>query len=81
MEQRREAVRKPEVSLEEKLAEAEDRRRVQEEEKLKKLNELCGHDKKEKVTVQNLMENQFRTKICRLIDGPSKTNATQCNAF
>ena len=50
LEQRRELVKRTEVDLETQLAEAELRRKTIEEERIKKLSELSGLNKIEKVS-------------------------------
>ena len=57
LEQRREHVKKPEVDLEVELAEADERRKIMEIERIKKLAELSGMDKIEKVTLNCVEEN------------------------
>ena len=49
LEQRRENVKKGEVDLDTELAEADERRKAMETERIKKLAELSGLDKIEKV--------------------------------
>ena len=54
LEQRRENVRKGEVDLDIELAEADERRKVMEAERIKKLAELSGLDKIEKVAILSI---------------------------
>ena len=51
LEQRRETVKKTDVDIETQMAEAEVRRRNMEAERIKKLSELSGLNKNEKVVI------------------------------
>jgi len=60
LEQRRENVRKGEVDLDIELAEADERRKVMEAERIKKLAELSGLDKIEKARSQHIVKDQSK---------------------
>ena len=65
LEQRRENVKKGEVDLDTELAEADERRKAMETERIKKLAELSGLDKIEKVNIFYIQQ-LLTCYICRL---------------